>query len=172
MADTEKKHEEEEDLQTKDCSLSIDNWMTVLSSEINRNVGFLSHLRSIYLNLTLIFIAILVGYFAFLMDFFTILMKTEVASTNLTAIIESSRLFIYITMVGWFSLIISVEIWGIVTQERINTLERIRDDAIFRNSDLKKICKRWEQYRNAKFLYFLSYFLKKALKWKSEGDTK
>ena len=140
---------EKKDLQTKDCSLSIDSWMTVLSSEINRNEGLLSHILSTCLILTSIIIAILVGYFTFLMDLLTVLENMEFAPSNLPALIEGARLFINTMWVVWFFLIISAGFCVRVTQKRINALERIRNDAIFRNSDLKEICKRWKQYRKA-----------------------
>jgi len=159
---------EKEDLQTKDCSLSIDSWMTVLSSEINRNMDLLSHIFSTSLIILSIIIAFMAAYFTFLMDLLTILKESEFGSANLPALIEGAELWSSALGIILFIYLISAGIFTWVTQKRIETLEDIRNDAISRNSDLKEICERWEQYRKANFLDYLSYSRKKRLMRKAK----
>ena len=171
MADEEKKHEEEEDLQTKGYSLSIDSWMTVLSSEINREIEVLLHVLSASLILISIVIVFILGYVAFLMDLLTILKESEFASANLPALIEGAELWRSALGIILFFYLISAGIFAWVTQKRIETLEDIRDGAISRNRDLEEICERWEQYRKdrkANFLDYLSYSRKKRLMRKAK----
>ena len=153
---------EKEDLQTKDCSLSIDSWMTVLNSEINRNEDIQSHIVSSSLIILSIIIVLILGYITFLMDLLTILMEPEFASTNLTALTEGAELWIKaLWIISLFYLIIAGIFTG-VTRGKIKILDDIRNYTIAEKSpNLKKICGRWEQYRNAKLLYFLFYPLKK-----------
>ena len=122
---------EKEDLQTKGYLLSIDSWITVLGSEINWNRERFYHERNTSLVLGTLFVAFVAG-------FFTIL-TTDIISAYSTILLA---IFVAIYVVHSIREVLR-------TQKRINTLERIRDDTIFRRSDLKEICKRWEEYRKA-----------------------
>lgn len=124
---------EKKDLQTKDCSLSIDNWVTVLSSEINWNRELFYHERNTSMILGTSLIAFVAGFFAILLQdiklaYFTILIAILIAIYLVYSIREC-----------WRAL------------KRTNVLERIRGDAIFRRRDLKEICKRRKEYKKGIF---------------------
>ena len=57
------KEEEKKNLQIKDCPLSMDGWMTVLSSEINRLEGRLLHYKTFLGVYATLIIACILGVF-------------------------------------------------------------------------------------------------------------
>ena len=137
------KEEEKKDLQTKDA-LSMDAWMTVLSSEINRNQEKLS----LYVNLTLVCVAILI---ALVLGFDNLLPPVQ------------HRKFPYVVIVF---IIFLISYGGYPYRTRIKTLESIREDTITGNIDTKEITRRWsEEYIKTlekgqfKFSFITSIFI-------------
>jgi Na+/glutamate symporter len=116
------KEEEKKDLQTKDA-LSIDAWVTILSSEINRNQEKLSHFLNIFLICMAILIALVAGFNNLLPD-------------------VQLRKFPYVIIVF---IIVIVSYGGTQYKTRIETLESIREDAIIGNIDTKEITRRWSE---------------------------
>ena len=117
---------ENKDIPTGDCSLSIDNWIAVLSSEINREQNDLSQITSSVLVIASIVMAVIIYY-----------IKTEDLAM-LAVILFVLFLIFLINMGGRRKVIIG----------RIENLEGIRDYTTFtKYPDTKEICKRWKQYR-------------------------
>ena len=137
------KEEEKKDLQTKDAP-SMDAWMTILSSEINRNQEMLFHFQNICLVCMVLIIALVVGFNNLLPD-------------------VQLRKFPYVVIV----LIIVIIIYGgSPYKTRIKTLESIREDAITGNIDTKGITRRWsDEYKKTlgksqfKFSFITSIFI-------------
>jgi ABC-type siderophore export system fused ATPase/permease subunit len=117
--------EENKDIKTKGCSLSIDNWMTLLSGEINRVQDIISQFVSTLLVFAAIVIAVSIPYVAtkngvMLMSFFVMF------------------LIVFIAEILYLS----------VSFKKLRSLEEIRDYAISTESpDINKIFERWKQYR-------------------------
>lgn len=137
------KEEEKEDLQTKDAP-SRDAWITILSSEINRNQEMLFHFRNICLVCMVLIIALVVGFNNLLPD-------------------VQLRKFPYVVIVLTIIIIIY---GGVPHKTRIKKLESIREDAITGNIDTKEITRRWsEEYIKTlekgqfKFSFITSIFI-------------
>ena len=117
------KDEEKKDLQIKDA-LSMDAWLTVLSSEINRNQESISHLRNLVLAALTLTVAVL-GV--------NVLLKDDHILMVLTV------LLLFLVGVAYVASIYE----GHQHKKRIETLESIREDAIKRNIDTEGITRRW-----------------------------
>ena len=137
------KEEEKEDLQTKDAP-SRDAWITILSSEINRNQEMLFHYQNILLVGMVIIVALVAGFNNLLSDY-------------------QLRKFPFVIIV---LLIVIFFYSGLPYKTRIKTLESIREDAITGNIDTKEITRRWcDEYKKTlekgkfKFSFIIPIFI-------------
>ena len=120
------KEEEKKDLQIKDA-LSMNAWMAVLSSEINRNQAFISHLMSLVLAGVALTVAAIYGA--------NVLLKDDHIMMFLASVLLFFISFAYVTSIYERR----------QHKKRIETLESIREDAITGNIDTKEITRRWSK---------------------------
>ena len=127
------KEEEKKNLQIKDCPLSMDAWMTVLSSEINRKQEILLHYFSVFLVSIAVVAATVFGYLAILKDIpgGDYLMGIAYFST----ILSLFALFVCIVVIYEY----------LRFRKIIKTLESIREGAIAGRIDSNETYKRWSE---------------------------
>ena len=129
------KEEEKKNLQIKDCPLSMNAWITILSSEINRIQEMISHSLSVFFASIAVVAAIAYGSLAILKD---ILLRWGVylrVGEHFSTILFLSVLFL-----------LSVFLFdNYKFGKMIKTLEPIREDAIAGILDSNETYKRWRE---------------------------
>jgi hypothetical protein len=120
MEELKPREDKKEDLQTKD-SLSIDGWVTMVSSEISSKEDFSNNMIMIMV----VFSGIVLGLLPFALQ-----LHTEV-------------------LVGVIYLIFFLSMYWLTMREqkKVDKLEEIRKQIISNSPDLNKIRKDWEKYK-------------------------
>ena len=140
------KEEEKKNIQIKDCPLSMDAWMTVLSSEMNREQEIILHFLSVPIVSIAVVAAAVFGYLAILKDI--------QGGDYLTGIVDFS---ILLSLFAFLVCIVAIYEY-LKFRKIIKTLEPIREDAIAGRIDSKETYKRWSEYikRTKKILGFFN----------------